>query len=76
MPFKHGAVNGVLEEVVVGSVVVVRSCSWSCHHCVLERFEHEFQASLRRQNVPGNDGSVWHSLASPSSFLPGIPGTG
>eukprot|EP00969_Alexandrium_andersonii_P243743 10767899-Alexandrium_andersonii.AAC.1 len=74
MPFKHGAVDGVLEEIAFDSVVVVRSCSWSCHHCVLERFEREFQASLRRLNVPDNDYSALAQLSLTHQLPPWYSG--
>eukprot|EP00969_Alexandrium_andersonii_P345560 15274711-Alexandrium_andersonii.AAC.1 len=52
MPFKHGAVGGVVSRTVLETPVVKRSCSWSCHHCVLLRHEAQFLNAVEQRGVP------------------------
>eukprot|EP00969_Alexandrium_andersonii_P305278 13494790-Alexandrium_andersonii.AAC.1 len=50
LPFKHGAVGGVVSQTVLETPVVKRSCSWSCHHCLLPGHRPDFQRELQSRN--------------------------
>eukprot|EP00969_Alexandrium_andersonii_P020243 884357-Alexandrium_andersonii.AAC.1 len=57
MPLMHGAAGGTVSQQVLQTPVVKRSCSWSCHHCVSQGHEVEFQRELERRGVPPLDTS-------------------
>eukprot|EP00969_Alexandrium_andersonii_P038676 1695532-Alexandrium_andersonii.AAC.1 len=67
MPFKHGAVGGIVKQNVLDTPVVKRSCSWSCHHCVLKVHEAQFKRALEQRDIPPYDVSpmvdlpLWYS---------------
>eukprot|EP00969_Alexandrium_andersonii_P162354 7175653-Alexandrium_andersonii.AAC.1 len=55
MPFMHGAVNGTVSQTVLQTPDVKRSCSWSCHHCVLRGHEADVRRALEQRDVPPLD---------------------
>eukprot|EP00969_Alexandrium_andersonii_P268720 11876165-Alexandrium_andersonii.AAC.1 len=52
MPFLHGCPNGQLALLVVDSVLVLRSCSRTCLHCVNGRKDDSSQRDLRMVAAP------------------------